>query len=83
MIELIEEQAEAIQTPEEIPPRIIDPKTKETYVLLRAEEYTRMTTADYDDSPWTREELHALAWNAGKLAGWEEMDEYDDFEEKP
>ena len=35
---------------------------------------------DYDDSPWSREELEALAWEAGKEAGWENMDEYDDWE---
>jgi hypothetical protein len=38
---------------------------------------------DYDDSPWTKVELHALAWEAGQEAGWEEMDEYDDLSEKP
>lgn len=32
---------------------------------------------EYDDSAWTREELQALAWEAGKQAGWEDMDEYD------
>ena len=38
---------------------------------------------EYDDSPWTREELQALAWEAGKHAGWEDMVEYDDDAEKP
>ena len=38
---------------------------------------------DYDDSPWTEEELHALAWEAGLSIGWEAMDEYDDFAETP
>ena len=33
---------------------------------------------EYDDSPWTIEELHALAWESGKHAGWEDMDDYDD-----
>jgi len=37
---------------------------------------------EYDDSPWTSEELLALAWATGKHAGWEEMDEYDDMPEK-
>jgi uncharacterized protein (DUF433 family) len=26
----------------------------------------------YDDSPWTRKELQALAWEAGKAMGWED-----------
>jgi hypothetical protein len=38
-------------------------------------------TQEYDDSPWTREELEALAWEMGKHAGWNEMDEYDDIAE--
>jgi hypothetical protein len=39
--------------------------------------------AMYDDCPWTREELHALAWEAGKHLGLEAMHEYDDVPEKP
>jgi hypothetical protein len=34
---------------------------------------------EYDDSPWTREELQTLAWEAGEHTGW---DEYDDAPEK-
>jgi hypothetical protein len=34
-------------------------------------------TRDYDDSPWTSEELDALAWETGNLAGWDDMCEYD------
>jgi hypothetical protein len=37
-----------------------------------------MNEDEYDDSPWTREELEALAWEAGKHLGWEDTDEYDD-----
>lgn len=37
-----------------------------------------MIQNEYDDSPWSREELAALAWQTGKLAGWDDMDEYDD-----
>jgi hypothetical protein len=29
---------------------------------------------EYDDSPWTREELQVLAWEAGEHTGWEEFD---------
>lgn len=38
---------------------------------------------EYDDSPWTPEELQALAWEAGRRTGWEEMDEYDVLAEPP
>ena len=50
--------------------------------MLRVDEYERLTE-EYDDSQWTREELHALAWDAGKPIGWEDMDDYDDVLEKP
>jgi hypothetical protein len=47
---------------------------RETLIIESSEEY--------DDSPWTREELQALAWEAAKHAEWEDadedMDEYDD-----
>jgi hypothetical protein len=32
---------------------------------------------DYDDSPWTSEERLSPAWEAGKRAGWDNMDAYD------
>jgi hypothetical protein len=41
------------------------------------DEYERMKEDEYDDSAWTKEELQALAWEAGKSIGWEDMDEYD------
>jgi hypothetical protein len=83
MIELTEQQLKALETPEATPPRLVNPRTKETFVLLRVDEYERLKQDEYDDSPWTREELQALAWEAGKQAGWEDMDEYDDLPEKP
>jgi alpha-D-ribose 1-methylphosphonate 5-phosphate C-P lyase len=82
MIELTEEQMQALETPEATPPRVVNPRTMETFVLLRVDEYQRLKEGEYDDSPWTREELQALAWEAGKRAGWEDMDEYEDFPEK-
>jgi hypothetical protein len=51
-----------------------------TLLRLRAE---RLMESEYDDSPWTSQEREALAWEAGKSAGWEDMDEYDDAPEKP
>jgi hypothetical protein len=83
MIELTEQQVQALESPETTPPRVVNPRTKETFVLLRVEEYERLKEDEYDDSPWTSEERHALAWEAGKHAGWEDMDEYDNIPEKP
>lgn len=82
MIELTEQQMQALDSSPGTPPRLVNPETKETFVLIRLEEYERLKE-EYDDSPWTREELQALAWQAGKQAGWEDMDDYDDVPEKP
>jgi hypothetical protein len=78
MIQLTEEQAQAVAASGETPPTLVDLKTQMTYVLIRKELYEQLTGAEYDDSPWTAEERDALAWEAGKHAGWEEMDEHDD-----
>ena len=80
MIELTEQQLQALETPEATPPRIVNPRTKETFVLLRIDEYERLKDEEYDDSPWTREELEAMAWEVAERTGW---DEYDDIPEKP
>lgn len=79
MMELNDRQIQALDSPSSTPMRVVNPRTQETFVLLRAEEYERLKHDEYDDSPWTKEELHALAWEAGKRAGWEGMDEYDDL----
>jgi hypothetical protein len=80
MIDLTEQQMQALEIPEAVPPRFVNPRTKETFVLLRIEEYERLKDDEYDDSPWTREELEALAWERVKHEDW---DEYDDLPEKP
>ena len=75
MIELSEQQMQALENPEATPVHAVNPRTKETFVLLRADEYKRLNEDEYDDRPWTSEERHALAWQAGKHAGWVDMDE--------
>lgn len=80
MIELPEQQMHALDNPKASPPRVVDPRTNETFVLLRVDEYERLKEEEYDDSPWTREELQALAWERVKH---EDLDEYDDLLEKP
>jgi hypothetical protein len=82
-IELTEEQAQALVASGEVPPILVDPKTQTDYVLIRKDLYERLTQEEYDDSPWTADERDALAWEAGKYAGWEEMSEYDDDVEQP
>jgi hypothetical protein len=80
MIELTEQQVEALQQAAASPPRVVNPRTNETFVLLRVEEYERLKEEEYDDSPWTREEVQALTWERVKREEW---DEYDDLPEKP
>ena len=80
MIELTEQQLDAIGSAAE-PPRLVNPQTQETFVLLTTAEYERLKHDDYDDSPWTKEELQALAWERIKNDG-EEWSEYDDIPEK-
>ena len=80
VIELTDQQAQALESTDSTPPRVTNPRTQETFVLLRVDDYERLTQLDYDDSPWTREELEALAWKRVKHENWEE---YDDLPEKP
>jgi PHD/YefM family antitoxin component YafN of YafNO toxin-antitoxin module len=77
VVELTEEQLQAMANPDATPPRLVNPRTNETFVLLRADEYERLKEAGYDDSPWTRQELEALAWERADRAGWD-LDESDD-----
>ena len=77
MIELTEQQVQALEH-SVTPAWVVNPRTKEAFVLLRVDEYERLKD-EYDDSPWTREELQALAWERLKHKDW---DEYDDLPEK-
>jgi hypothetical protein len=79
VIELTEQQMRSLENPGATPPRIVNPRTRETFVLLRVDEYERLKEQTYDDSPWSREELEALAWEAGEHTDWKE---YDDDREK-
>jgi hypothetical protein len=80
MIQLTEQQLRSLEHSDALPPRILNPETNEMFVLLRVEEFESLKAKDYDDSPWTREELEALAWERVKNEEW---DEYDDLPEKP
>jgi hypothetical protein len=83
MIELTREILDAVASANADPPRFFDPVTNDTFVLLPLAEYERLKAVEYDDSPWTSEERMSLAWAAGSRAGWDDMDEYDDYPEKP
>lgn len=78
MIELTDQQAQMVEQDQATPTRLVNPRTKQTYVLLRADVYERLVE-EYDDSPWSREELQALAWERIKDENW---DEYENMPEK-
>jgi hypothetical protein len=66
--------ARRIRCPEPSPPRAVDPRTNETYVLLPIGEYERLKQQEYDDNPWSKDEIEALASEVGERAGWDEFD---------
>lgn len=84
MFELTPEQVGAINAPESTPVRAVDPLTRREYVIMPLDEYERLTAADYDAGDITRDELLALAWEAGRMIGWDDpaMDVYDRLPEK-
>jgi hypothetical protein len=61
MIELTESQRRSLLKPNGEPARIMDPATKQEYVLLKLEDYQELLHGAYDDSPWTDEEMDLLA----------------------
>ena len=75
MIELTEQQLEAPEHAKASPARVMNPQTKETFVLLRVDEYERLKNEEYDDSPLTQEELQALARDVATGTDWEEYDD--------
>jgi PHD/YefM family antitoxin component YafN of YafNO toxin-antitoxin module len=74
MIELTDEQLRELEKTQAIPLRIMNPHTNETFILLPVSEYERLQEQEYDDSPWSRDELQALAWEVGERTDWEEYD---------
>lgn len=71
MIELTEEQLQALSKPHSSPPQLLNPRSNEAFVLLRIDEYKQLTAAAYDDSPWTRDELAAASWKTAERSGWD------------
>jgi hypothetical protein len=65
MIELTEAQRQAIQEHPGQPLHLVDPTTRQTFVLIRQDLYERLQA--YDDSPWTEEEMDLLAAEAGEM----------------
>ena len=80
MIELSEPLQSAVEQQSE-PVEVIDPRTQVHYMLVRAELYHHLEKLAYDDSPWTQTETGLLASETGQSLGWDEMGEYDRYDE--
>ncbi len=78
MIVLTETQSQSLRLPGATPARAVDPGTQETFVVLRLEEYERLTGEAYDASPWTDEERDQMRAEAIESLGWDGMDAYQD-----
>ena len=78
MIELSAEQQQALTTPQGRPLKLLNPATNQTFVLLPTDEYDRLRHSDYDDSPWTDEEMDLLAAEDADGLGWKGMEVYQD-----
>lgn len=74
-IELTEDQVQALSQPHSNPPEVLNPRTKEAFVLLRLDQYKTLTQELYDDSPWTREELESVARDTAKRTAWDADDD--------
>jgi hypothetical protein len=81
VIQLTEEQRQALDFPQETLPRVLDPKTNKIYVLIAAEHFERIQ-ALFEDVHLTKEEQLFFLREAGKRAGWDdpEMDVYNELD---
>lgn len=61
MIELNDELRQIVNATPDEPVELVDPITKQTFVLLKTEVYDRLKELQYDDSPWTAAEMSAMA----------------------
>ena len=78
MIELTNEQHQALEQHGAEPVRAIDPATNAEYVLLRAELYDRLKALLSEDAEWS-EGAYAAAMEIFARDGWDDprMDTYD------
>lgn len=78
MIQLSQDQRNAVASNPGRPLRLIDPATDQAFVLLPEADYERLRREAYDASPWTEEEMDILASEDADRLGWENMDVYQD-----
>ena len=82
-LELTERQSQALDGAEATPLRLVNPATRERFVLVREAEYQRLTDDgyDYDDSGFTEGDRNAFLWEMFSRQP-ENMGEYDSIPDK-
>ncbi len=77
-IELTEQQQDALAAQTEEPFRVINPRTQETYFLVRADQFDHIRGL-LGDGPFTTEERQAILQGVWNRAGWDDprMDQYE------
>ena len=61
MIELTQDQVDALALREAGPRHVVNPQTRELFVLVPLAEYGRLIHVEgYDDTPWTDEDREVL-----------------------
>ena len=77
MIELTEQQ-QRVMDGEQKPVHVIDPRTNEDYVLLRADQYNKLKDL-IQPGPLTAEERETVMKGVWRRANWDDprMDDYD------
>jgi hypothetical protein len=80
MIELTQQQQQALDVGPS-PPRVLDPRTNRTYVLVTAEQYERLKDL-LDPGPLTADEKRHILQGVWRRANWDDpcMDDYDALE---
>src|SRR5262249_21208021 len=66
IIELAEQPAQALENSGTTAPRLVNPRTRDIGVLLRVAHYEHLADQEYKESPWTQEELEAVAREVGE-----------------
>jgi len=81
MIEITKEQRQAVKEHPDKPVPLVDPETRQTFILLRTEVYERLKRLLYDDSEFLIQDAYPLLDEMAAKAGWDDpaMDIYNDF----
>jgi hypothetical protein len=82
-LELSEPQQKALDATSNEPLRLLDPRTQECYVLVKAEVFDRLGQLLFEDALPSEDEKRQQLAASGERAGWTdpEMDVYASYDE--